>query len=185
MVNLDDFIWTSEDELSREFCEHCIEKFNKDPLRFQGEVGYGIVNNDIKISIDLQLGDSLRWRDEEEIFYYSLHRALESYQRYVPEEMKKCVLNENTEDRGYQIQRTDPGGFYKWHQDQLDNRKLTYIWYLNDINEDGYTEFITGKKVQPKRGRLMIFPALWPWVHRGYPPKSEIKYICTGWTTSD
>ena len=29
-----------------------------------------------------------------------------------------------------------------------------------------------------------MFPALWPWVHRGFPPKSEVKYICTGWLYS-
>ena len=26
-----------------------------------------------------------------------------------------------------------------------------------------------------------MFPGLWPWVHRGVSPKSEVKYLCTGW----
>ena len=30
-------------------------------------------------------------------------------------------------------------------------------------------------------GKILMVPALWPWVHRGYPPKYETKYICTGW----
>ena len=63
----------------------------------------------------------------------------------------------------------------------MDSRILTIIWYLNDINEDGYTEFYTGLKIQPEMGKILMFPALWPWVHRGYPPKYETKYICTGW----
>ncbi len=187
-MNLDDFIWISEDKLSEDFCEHCIEKFNKDPSRYQGQIGMGEVKLEIKQSIDLTISDPntvSNWKEEDKIFFDSLHNALKLYKEYVPEEMRKAVLNNNTQDCGYQIQRTEPGGFYHWHQDQIDNRKLTYIWYLNDVVEDGYTEFITGKRVQPKRGRMMIFPALWPWVHRGYPPKSEIKYIVTGWTTSD
>ena len=44
-------------------------------------------------------------------------------------------------------------------------RCLTYIWYLNDIDEDGYTEFIDGTKVQPKTGRICIFPATWTFIH--------------------
>ena len=63
----------------------------------------------------------------------------------------------------------------------MHNRLLTIIWYLNDIHEDGYTEFYSGLKVQPEEGKIMMFPALWPYVHRGFPPKSETKYICTGW----
>ena len=46
---------------------------------------------------------------------------------------------------------------------------------------DRYTEFYTGLKIKPEVGKILMFPALWPWVHRGYPPKSETKYICTGW----
>jgi len=60
-------------------------------------------------------------------------------------------------------------------------RVLTFIWYLNDIEEDGYTEFMDGTKVQPKTGRFCLFPATWEYHHRGYPPKSQTKYICTGW----
>jgi hypothetical protein len=97
------------------------------------------------------------------------------------------------QDSGYQIQRTNPNSGYSWHSDfntiksEIENngvRMLTFIWYLNDIVEDGYTEFIDGTKIQPKTGRMVIFPACWTFFHRGYPPKSEIKYIATGWLHS-
>ena len=81
----------------------------------------------------------------------------------------------------HQMQETQPGGFYHWHHDQLETRRLTFVWYLNDIEDEGYTEFTTGLKIQPETGKLVIFPGLWPWVHRGVAPKSETKYICTGW----
>lgn len=68
------------------------------------------------------------------------------------------------------------------HEDSNWNpRYFTFIWYLNDIHEDGYTEFIDGTKIQPETGKMIIFPSTWTYTHRGYPPKSEVKYICTGW----
>ena len=84
------------------------------------------------------------------------------------------------------IQKYEPGGFYDWHNDWTlhdgCSRVYTYIWYLNTIKkkDGGYTQFVDGTKVQPKVGRLVIFPALWTYLHRAFPPQVP-KYICTGW----
>ena len=179
-MNLDDFVYVKEDSLSEEFCRHCIEKFNNDSGRYQGVV-HGGVYPDTKKTIDLTLSDKDHWKEEDDVFFKSINSHLGEYLNFVPE--SKEVLS-YPQDTGYQIQRYDPGDFYTWHQDQWTNRRITFIWYLNDITEDGYTEFSTGLKVQPKTGKLLMFPALWPWMHRGYPPKSETKYICTGWMYS-
>lgn len=181
-MDLERLIYLEEDTLSEEFCQSCIEKFNRDPNRYQGVTGQGVVM-DMKQSTDLSISTVPGWEREDKILYRSLSKALDKYTEFIPAEYRDHVLNPQTKDLGYQMQRTEPGGFYHWHHDQIDIRKLTYLWYLNDIYEEGYTEFNTGMKVQPRRGKLLIFPALWPWVHRGYPPKSEIKYIVTGWTT--
>ena len=85
------------------------------------------------------------------------------------------------DDTGYQIQKTQPGDYYIWHHDQTTSRLVTFIWYLNDVKDDGYTEFIDGTRIQPEAGKLIIFPATWDFLHRGVSPKTEIKYICTGW----
>ena len=83
------------------------------------------------------------------------------------------------------MQKTSPGDFYDWHHDWMYHhggvRTLTYIWYLNTIKDGGYTEFFNGTKVQPVTGKLLIFPATWTYMHRGFPPKSQSKYIVTGW----
>ena len=97
-------------------------------------------------------------------------------------------------DTGYQIQKTSPNSGYTWHDDfdpSYDNtssagiRVLSFIWYLNDVSEGGYTEFIDGTKIQPERGKFLIFPSTWNFIHRGFPPKKESKYIITGWLHSD
>ena len=179
-MNTDDLIYVAEDKLDKDFCKHCIEKFNKDDNRYQGEVGSG-VNLEMKRSIDLTISDNDNWKEEDNVFYNSFKKTLDSYKKELKHPFPdKCLLG-RIEDSGYQIQQTKPGDFYTWHQDGMNSRILTIIWYLNDINEDGYTEFSSGLKIQPEMGKILMFPALWPWVHRGYPPKYETKYICTGW----
>ena len=90
---------------------------------------------------------------------------------------------------GYNVkmQKTCPGGGYHvWHCEQGETinamRQLVWMIYMNDISEGGETEFLNqATRVQPKAGRLVIWPAAWPWQHRGNPPLKEDKYVCTGW----
>ena len=90
---------------------------------------------------------------------------------------------ESITDTGYQIQKTEPGKGYVWHHDgqfdQFKTRELTYILYLNDVDE-GWTQFYNGNQVSPRAGRVIIFPATWTYIHQGYPPK-QTKYLMTGW----
>ena len=61
-------------------------------------------------------------------------------------------------------------------------RALVYSVYLNDVEEGGETEFLHfSKRVKPKTGRIVIWPAGFPYLHRGNPPLSGTKYILTSW----
>ena len=51
---------------------------------------------------------------------------------------------------------------------------------MNDIEEGGETYFYNGK-VKPEAGKLILFPATWTYNHKGNMPKSDDKYIITGW----
>ena len=86
-------------------------------------------------------------------------------------------------DLGYQIQKS--GKEYKGfvlHDDYVPKRTLTYQWYLNDDYEGGETVFTyPGYHVKPKKGSLLLFPALWTHSHIGLAPKNAYKYIATGW----
>ena len=179
-MNIDDLIYVVQNQLDKDFCEHCIEKFKKDDAKVVGVTGGG-EQLDVKKSTDLYLSKLDNWKEEDNVFFESLAKNLESYRDWVPDPLQHYTLRDEHEDTGYQMQETKPGEFYTWHHDQLDNRHLTFIWYLNDVHHDGYTEFISGLKIQPEVGKMIIFPGLWPWIHRGFPPKSENKYICTGW----
>ena len=86
------------------------------------------------------------------------------------------------------LQKTEPtGGFHRWHYESYDryntDRLITWSLYLNDGFEGGETEFLYYKKrCEPRRGRLVLFPAHWGATHRGNPPLNGNKYLATGWT---
>ena len=86
------------------------------------------------------------------------------------------------------IQKTLPTeGYHLWHVEhnkgfQSEPRAFVFSIYLNDVEEGGETEFLHfSKRVKPKTGRIVIWPAGFPYVHRGNPPLSGEKYIITSW----
>ena len=59
-------------------------------------------------------------------------------------------------------------------------RFLSFLWYLNDVDEGGQTLF-DGTEVEPKKGRLLIFPPMWMFPHMGTEPISNTKYIMSSY----
>jgi hypothetical protein len=199
MTYKDPLIWIKKNELSSDFCNNTINKFEDDPRKIQGLIGdKKLVNEEFKKSTDLPISKCEDWKNEDEVFFRSITECLPEYYEdcnqygpYFPHAFigVSGIQDINSSDSGYQIQRTYPGEYYHWHHDGMiiNNtiRVLTFIWYLNDIKHDGYTEFKNGMKIQPEQGKLLIFPAVWSYIHRGFPPKSETKYICTGWIRTE
>jgi len=86
------------------------------------------------------------------------------------------------------IQKTAPTqGYHIWHCEHdacedSSNKFLTWILYLNDVEEGGETEFLyQSLRFKPKAGTFVLFPAHFTHTHRGNPPLSGVKYIATGW----
>ena len=180
-----DFIYIQKDALPRSFCNNVIQKFELDDRKRQGQVGSG-VRLEIKRSCDLSITGKEDWVSYDEAFFKSLNNALKEYLKFIPQEFIQFkALSRFEDDTGYQIQKTQPGDYYIWHHDQTKTRLVTFIWYLNDVKDDGYTEFIDGTRIQPEAGKLIIFPATWDFLHRGVSPKTETKYICTGWVHAE
>ena len=70
-------------------------------------------------------------------------------------------------------------------KDMKMRRVITYLWYLNDVDEGGETEFCGDLKIKPTAGKLIFFPASWCYPHKGIMPLSNNKYIITGWIYID
>jgi hypothetical protein len=87
----------------------------------------------------------------------------------------------------FKVQRTSPNeGYHIWHFEDTTrmqrNRLLTFMVYLNDIEDGGETEFLyLSKRIKPVAGRVLIWPAGYTHTHRGNPPLKDTKYIITGW----
>tara|TARA_Y100001973_G_C5207248_1_gene342494 strand:- start:954 stop:1544 length:591 start_codon:yes stop_codon:yes gene_type:complete len=86
------------------------------------------------------------------------------------------------------IQKTLPTeGYHVWHIEhgkgfENESRAFVFSIYLNDVKEGGETEFLHfSKRVQPKTGRIVIWPSGFPYLHRGNSPLSGEKYILTSW----
>ncbi len=86
------------------------------------------------------------------------------------------------------IQKTLPTeGYHIWHIEhgksyKMAARAFVFSIYLNDVEEGGETEFLHfSKRVKPKAGRIVIWPAAFPYLHRGNSPLSGEKYILTSW----
>lgn len=84
----------------------------------------------------------------------------------------------------------EQGGYPHWHSEQYPqshgvealHRVALYMYYLNDVDEGGETEFFyQGRIVKPRKGTMVIAPAGFTHSHRGNIPISHHKYIATSW----
>ncbi|AQS35623.1 2OG-Fe(II) oxygenase superfamily [Shewanella psychrophila] len=82
------------------------------------------------------------------------------------------------------------GGYPHWHSELFPqaghnealHRVVLYMFYLNDVEEGGETEFFyQNRKLTPKKGTMVIAPAGFTHSHRGNKPISNDKYIATSW----
>ena len=194
----DPYIYVEKNVLTKHRCKSIINRFNKDNRRHQGVTAGGLLEN-IKQSTDLNITDHIQgWEQHDKHLHAKLTPLLERYYANLNKNFDNHFFNNkelrydynppiNIIDTGYQIQRTEAGQGYVWHNDfAIDNlnnvqstRLLTFIFYLNTVDE-GWTQFYNGDQISPETGNACIFPATWTYVHQGYPPK-QTKYIVTGW----
>lgn len=84
------------------------------------------------------------------------------------------------------INKYKVGQEYKAHADDGPgySRVISALIYMNDVEKGGETHFpLFDVTVQPKKGRLVIFPSNYAYLHEARPPISGIKYSMAVWTT--
>ena len=187
----DPYIWEVPNSLTDEFCDDSIKKFEEDPGQdvYRGVTGIGY-NPDVKETHDLVISTSSHWKEEDEFICKKLSQYVNEYYSYLRKTVDNCVIFHDIvdlNDTGYHIQKYVPNvGFYDWHNDyhfdeNMGSRLLTFIWYLNTVENGGETEFTNGIKIKAEKGKLLMFPSTWTYTHRGCMPYSGNKYILTGW----
>ena len=94
--------------------------------------------------------------------------------------------------RDVKIQHYSPGeAYHAWHTENSGEapyilRHLVYMTYLNDVEDEGSTEFLHQQlKIKPQKGLTLMWPADWTHTHRGVVSMTQEKYIVTGWFVFD
>lgn len=178
---MSNLIQVFENSLSHRVCDNLINKFENDINISKGTTISGF--NKAKKTLDLTFNRTVNTYLLE--YYNFINKTLVHY----ISEYKKITNNNlpiNFTSECHMIMKyLKNDGIYTYHNDfhkeNTDCRILTYLFYLNTIDIGGETEFIDGTKIKPEKGKLLIFPATWTFVHRGNIPKSSNKYILTGW----
>jgi len=186
---MEKLIYLEKNSLPNELCKEIIEMFENDDSQYEGVTAAGL-NKDIKDSQDLVIPMNDKWSKIVEVLTKELHRNLNLYIKSLKTDLKDyAIFSKNfLYENSFQIQRYQKNvGKYIYHHDhdirfdQKDHRVITYLWYLNTVEEGGETELWKTIKVNPEEGKLLLFPASWTFPHSGLMPKSNDKYIITGW----
>ena len=176
MENLVDYISIYDNSLSEEVCDFLIEIYENNFNSHQ----YIDQNNRPKFT-QLNLTQLASKNDDTKRMHNFLLNTIIHYKNKYSEiidseSFPKKFAFEEIRIKKYKI-RED---LFDWHVDVKDysssKRFLSFLWYLNDVEDGGETKFSTFK-IKPKKGRLIVFPPLWMFPHSGMIPLSNHKYI--------
>ena len=178
--------------------EYNISKFEDEPNKHQG-LTVGGVQLDIKNTTDFMIPINCeKWYKIYKCLLKVLTQNIDEYLDNLSNcENYKCdnqninftrINKKNVIFYNFLIQRyIQNEGRYIYHDDfKIDLEKneyriMTYLFYLNDVEEGGETVFWNDHKIKPEKGKLILFPASWTFPHCGRMPISSNKYIITGW----
>jgi hypothetical protein len=176
-LKLTDFIHVHDESIDSEICKQLIDFFeNNENLQER------IENNKIPNFTQLNLTENSRVSPEidnihnyliSKVFYYK-----KMYYDYVDD---RCFPVDNALEQ-FRIKK-----YFSEKEDQFDThvdvtdysssrRFLSFLWYLNDIEEGGETKF-TDFVVEARCGRLLVFPPMWMFPHKGCISPKKDKYI--------
>ena len=184
-AEIKNFIGMFDNYLEPKVSDKLIEYFEANTHKSYDRISTDGSTKNFKDDLSLTFYKTDLWIDENDMVCKALRECINVY-------LKTTAFLEYTgcKDLHFthmKMQRTKPtGGYHLWHIErnysEACRRALVYTVYLNDINDGGETEFLFQKiRVKPKKGRVAIFPADFPYVHRGNPPLKKDKYILTSW----
>jgi len=195
------FIYEKQDSISKEICNSIIELFEENIDNQCPGVTSSGQNPDVKDTMDFAIpkdalyNEDSSWNSICNALTESLQNNINVYLKglnnshpYFVEDNYKFIPAKYLTEEHYQIQKYKKGqGKYRYHEDFIANwerrqfRVITFLWYLNTVEEGGETELLGTSIVKPEAGKLLLFPASWTFPHRGKMPISDDKYIVTGW----
>ena len=182
-VYYEDFIGFYENKFPDRLCDALVEVFNQ----IENDQSFDVHRNNTLLRNDFSLNLS-HFNQGDKITSHCNEFILNSFFEYADKysTLRDCLIY----NPGLKLQKTIPGGgFHAWHCEQPyiindfdKDRLLAWMVYLNDDYEGGETEFnYLSKRINPKKGTLLMWPTGFTHTHRGGMVISGEKYILTGW----
>lgn len=176
---MDNFIY-SEFLIDLNLCDEIVAFHKDSPNKIIGTAGF-VVNKEFKDSTDVALtGDlCLKYVEALQKIVNSYIEKYPSCNMYSPWSLVEPIC----------VQHYQPnGGFKIWHTERstarptVSARHLVFMTYLNDVTDQGGTEFMNQKlTINAEKGKTLIWPVDWTHTHRGVVSPSQEKYVVTGW----
>jgi len=177
MANLNELIHIYDDTLDENICDFLISMFEK-----VADKQEKVVNDRKPNFTQFNLTENRGLTEEvNQIQNYLIQKTFEYRNKYY-EFVYDEVFPQSHAFEQYRIKRYLPNEneAFDTHVDVIDHetsrRFLSFFWYLNDVEDGGETVF-TDLTIKPKKGRLIVFPPLWMFPHKGLEPVSGPKYI--------
>jgi hypothetical protein len=190
----DPFVHIEKNNIDKNLCSKIINYIHNDnrivPGMSSREVGQKdwnsvVVKSEMETSVlEISRFEDTFFEEVENILFFKLRNSLKTY--FEKLSVFNIKYNHFIFDSGFRIQIYKKGtGKINWHNDSgiitsYASRTISFMWYLNDVEDGGETKFLNGK-IKPEAGTLLIFPSTWTYPHRGEISISSDKYIIIGW----
>lgn len=176
-IALKDFCLVIDGTMKPELCEEIIEFFEGNPqLHRRYDQNKSPNFTQLNFTQNSNINNDLHNKIIDHII-----AAVQVYRKHIPETYfwRPGFAFEQVRIKKY---LNDGNDMFDTHIDAVSSdtmkRFFAFFWYLNDVNEGGETEFLNlDLKVTPKAGRLVMFPPMWMYPHKGHPPISNNKYL--------
>ena len=176
-TSMENYIRRYDNIVSSEFCDNMIRQFEFLPHQYekhsQGEMSF----------TQIHLLAHEEWKTQVVHLVNVFKDAVKQYRTDCGIGYENNIWPQKYGFEGIRLKRYLPDGVDQFgnHVDVADyasaRRFLVFFLYLDD-NDGGSTTFpdydVTS---QCKKGSLLMFPPLWPWLHAGEKPIDKPKYI--------
>ncbi len=182
---MENYIRVYDNVISNEYCDKLIQKFENNPEQHlnqdrKHEDSDGTIHWKMSFS-QIHMAEHYMWSDD-------VNFLIQTFQIYVKRYKEDCGITDIMWPSRYSYESMRLKKYLPNDKDEFQNhvdvkdytlarRFLVFFVYLDD-NEKGQTSFSQYDFKSPcKKGSLLIFPPLWPWLHAGEKPINKPKYI--------
>eukprot|EP00607_Mallomonas_marina_P010977 CAMPEP_0182424242 /NCGR_PEP_ID=MMETSP1167-20130531/10416_1 /TAXON_ID=2988 /ORGANISM="Mallomonas Sp, Strain CCMP3275" /LENGTH=203 /DNA_ID=CAMNT_0024603889 /DNA_START=318 /DNA_END=929 /DNA_ORIENTATION=- len=192
----DNSIAVFDDMLSETQCDSLVtlmdesEMFIGNQLSPTGEIVYDFTQKKAsEFSVSTTAARSVQCTRVDRLLLKTTQEALLKYEKLNPAIL---TLVNPMSDEGFRLKRylNDDTEFHDYHIDGFHDqpgfpvRIIAVLIYFNNVSEGGETVFLQqGKKIEPRCGRVVMFPTSYTHVHGGRKPISDHKYIAATFIT--